>query len=450
MGDVGDRLIYSGNICKNTFYYAYRFISLLQDNIDRLGDDMPEENLDASSRLGREMINAAHYLIENAFFDDLRKLAKALGKEYVATDLLVRRIIERDFLAMGFSPYKMNLDRFTIIATLKEMPKDEAEFRKLVETLPYNPWLRYAGIQAIPRKTFILTYLLPAESDVEKIEEKIRSHPAIDKEKGVEGYKLEYTFYTKPIHFKEWFRKGIIMTMTGAKNMIQDILERKIALELREFVGRREDPLDVEDIVLMSVLEYRYVVTPAWVYRIRGPAKLGISTVKYHFKRHIKNRYYLGIYLKRPPNPEVLDTVAVIIAEGRGVEYLAYKLSRTPYASAFCNYDKHICSIQFFCREQDLSFIDKLLGSQGISIDKVMITFKRNEPPRYHYRRTLSLATYAINAKKWYKLDQALKYGHLAEARIIKKYIKTNRVPRENIYIYTPKEDTEAEPTEQI
>lgn len=135
---------------------------------------------------------------------------------------------------------------------------------------------------------------------MEKIEEEIKSHPAIDKEKGVEGYKFEYTFYTKPMHFKEWFRKGVLMTMTRAKNMIQDILERKITLELKEFVGRREDPLDVEDVVLMSVLEYKYVVTPTWVYRIRGPAKLGTSTVKYHFKRHIKNRYYLGVYLKDP------------------------------------------------------------------------------------------------------------------------------------------------------
>ncbi|MEM1611224.1 MAG: hypothetical protein QXQ57_06235 [Sulfolobales archaeon] len=396
---------------------------------------MSEENLNVGSRLGREMIYAAQYLIENAFFDDLRKLAKALGKEYVATDLLVRRIIERDFLAMGFSPYKMNLDRYTIMATLKEMPKDEAEFRRLVESLPYNPWLRYAGIQAIPKKTFIITYLVPAESRVENILAEIESHPAIDKEKEVEGYKLEYTFYTKPMRFSEWFRKGVIRTMTEARYMIEDLVEKKIALELREFVGRREDPLDAEDVVLMSVLEYKYVVTPTWVYRIRGPAKLGTSTVKYHFKRHIKNRYYLGIYLKRPPNPELLDTMAIIIAKGKGVEYLAYKLSRTPYALAFCNYDEHICTIQFFCKEEDLSFIDKLLSTQGVSIDKVIITFKRNEPPRFHERRTLSFLTYAINAKKWYKLDQALKYGDLAAARVIKKYIKIERVPRENIYI---------------
>jgi hypothetical protein len=398
---------------------------------------MPEKDVEVKSRLGREMIRTAEYLIDNAFFDDLRKLAKGLGKEYIATDLIVRRIIERDFLAMGFSPYKMNLDRYVVIAKLKEMPRDNDEFTKLVGTLPYNPWLRYAGIQAIPKKTLIATYTVPAGSDENKIMAEIESHPAIDRGEGIELYRFEYTFYTKPMDFNIWFRNGVIRTMRDARKLIEEyVLRKRPRLELREFVGRREDPMDIEDVIVMSYLEYKYVVTPTWAYRIKGGLKIGTTTVKYHFKRHIKNRYYLGIYLKRPPNPEVLDTVVIIIARGKGVEYFSYMLSRTPYALAFCNYDQHKCIVQFFCDERDLSYIvDELLPTHGISIEKTIITFKKDDPPKFHERRMLSFSTYSINARRWYDLDTAIERAPYVTEKVIKKYIKTNRIPREDLYI---------------
>ncbi len=398
---------------------------------------MTGKDVEVRSRLGREMIKTAQYLIDNAFFDDLRKLAKGLGKDYVATDLIVRRIIERDFLAMAFSPYKMNLDRYVVIARLKEMPKDSDEFTKLVETLPYNPWLRYAGIQAIPKRMLIATYTVPAGSDENKIRAEMESHPAIDREEGIELYRVEYSFYTRPSNFSMWFSNGVIRTMVEAKKLIEEeVLRKKPRIELREFVGRREDPMDIEDVIVMSYLEYKYVVTPTWVFRIKGGLRIGTSTVKHHFKRHIKNRYYLGVYLKRPPNPEVLDTMVIIIASGKGVEYFSYLLSRTPYALAFCNYDDHRCIVQFFCDERDLSYIvDELLPTHGISIEKAIITFKKDHPPKFHMRRTLSIPTYSMNAKRWYDLDAAIERAPYVTEKVIKRYIKTDRIPRESLYI---------------
>jgi len=185
------------------------------------------------------------------------------------------------------------------------------------------------------------------------------------------------------------------------------------------------------------------VITPIWMYRIRGATRLGVKTVRYHFKRHIKNRYYLGVYLKRPPNPEVLDTLFIVVASGKGVEDLSYRLSRTPYASAYCDYDNHVCTIQFFCSEKDLSFIDRILSSYNISVDRAILTFKRNLPPRFHERRTLHTSTYSINAKRWYTLDEAEKMAALSAGRYVKKYLKLERLPEGALYIPEKPEKTE-------
>ena len=76
------------------------------------------------TRLGKEMIKVAEYLLDNNFFGDIRRLTKALGKEYVTLDLTIRRIIERNFLIIRFSTYRMNLDRYTIFAKVKEQPRE--------------------------------------------------------------------------------------------------------------------------------------------------------------------------------------------------------------------------------------------------------------------------------------------------------------------------------------
>jgi len=387
---------------------------------------------EVKTRLGKEMIKVAEYLLENNFFGDIRRLTKALGKEYVTLDLTIRRIIERNFLIMRFSTYRMNLDRYTIFAKVKEQPREREEFEKLVLSLPYNPWLRYAGIQAIPQKTLMLTYTIPAGSPIDKIVGLLESHPEIDKNEEIEVYKLNYSYYTKPEKFSRYLKYGVIKTMTEAKEEIWKTLERKTSVDYSEAIGIRDDPIDIEDIVIMSYLEQRYPVTPIWLYRKRGGLRLGAKTIRYHFRKHIKNRYYLGVYLQRPPNPEILDTVYISIVKGRDAKKIGYKLSKTPYSLALCDFNKNICLIQFYCDEHDMSLVNEILSSHRVSILKDLITFKRNMPG-YHERRTISYITYARNAKRWYDLDEAVVHSSLAKAKVIKKYLKVERIPEDRL-----------------
>lgn len=393
---------------------------------------MSSEKKEAKTRLGREMIKVVEYLLEKDFFGDIKRLAKALGKEYVTLDLTIRRIINKRFLTMRFSTFRMNLDRYTIFAKVKEQPKSVEEFKKLVLSLPYNPWLRYTGIQAIPQKTLMLTYTIPAGSPIDKIVGLLESHPELDKNEEIEVYKLDYSYYTKPEKFSSYLRYGVIKTMTEAREVIWEALERKVNPNYSEALGTRDDPRDMEDVVIMSYLEMRYPVTPIWLYRRRGALRLGAKTVRYHFGRHIKNRYYLGVYLQRPPNPEILDTVYAALVKGGDAKKLAYKLSRTPYSLAFCDFDKNICLIQFYLDEGDMSLVNEILSSYRVSILKDLIAFKRNMPG-YHERRTISYVTYAANARRWYNLDEALLRSSLVKAKVIKKYLKLERIPEDRL-----------------
>ena len=390
-----------------------------------------------SARLGSEMITIAQYLIDTAYFDEMKNLALGIGKHYVALDLVVRRIIERDFLGMGFSPYLMNLDRYTIIVTLKEIPKSEQEFWGIVSSLPYNVWLRYVGIQHVPKKTLIITYTIPARSSINSIISLLEKHPALDPKKGIDVYRFRHTFYTKPRRFSSYFNKGILMTMSDAKNQILEELEVKEPVEPAEFVRKRKDPIDIIDVIIMSYLEAKYLVTPVWTYRKIGALKFHEDVLEKHFKRHIKDRYYLGVYLKRPPNPETVNTVLIAIISGRDALGLAYRLSRTPYAAATCDRGKrNKCLLQFFCREEDLPVITEILNTYNIDIEKYILTFQRTSSPRFHDRRTLSFATYDESSKRWFGLDEAVEMAPRIAPRIIKKYFKPERIPRELIPVW--------------
>lgn len=393
---------------------------------------MSSKKKEVKTRLGKEMIKVAEYLLENNFFGDIRRLAKALGKEYVTLDLTIRRIIERNFLIMRFSTYRMNLDRYTIFAKVKEQPKNIEEFEKLVLSLPYNPWLRYAGIQAIPQKTLMLTYTIPAGSSIDKILGILENHPEIDKNEEIEMYKLNFSYYTKPEKLSRYLKYGVIKTMTEAKEEIWKTLERKTSVDYSEAIGIRDDPIDIEDIVIMSYLEQRYPVTPIWLYRKRGGLRLGAKTIRYHFRKHIKNRYYLGVYMQRPPNPEVLDMIYIAIVKGRDAKILGYKLSKTAYVASACDFSKNICLLQFFCDETDMSLIDEILSSYKINTLKNIVSFKRNLPG-FHERRTISYMTYARNAKRWYDLDEAVKFYSLVRDKVIRKYLKVDRISKDRL-----------------
>lgn len=387
-----------------------------------------------SARLGSEMITIAQYLIDTAYFDEMKNLALGIGKHYVALDMVVRRVIERDFLGMGFSPYLMNLDRYTIVATLKEVPKSGEEFWKIVSSLPYNVWLRYAGIQHIPKKTLIITYIIPARSSIDSVVSLLEKHPALDPKKGIEVYRFRHTFYTKPRRFSSYFNKRVLMTMSSAKNLIAKELEVKEPVESTEFVRRRKDPIDLLDVIIMSYLEAKYLVTPVWTYRKIGALKFHEEVLEKHFKRHIKDRYYLGVYLKRPPNPGVVNTVLIAVISGRDAIGLAYRLSRTPYAAATCDRGKrNKCLLQFFCREEDLAVITEILNTYNIDIEKYIFTFRGTGSPSFHDKRTLSFAAYDESSKRWFGLDEAVEMAPRIVPSIIKKYFKPERIPRELI-----------------
>lgn len=385
------------------------------------------------------MLKLAEELIRRDYFDHLHKLAKALGKypgkEYVELTLVARRVVKRDFLAMGFSLHKMNLDRYVVFARLREEPSFERPkdfHEKLLPSLPYPVWIRYAGIYYTPEgePEIMINYTVPAGSPREKILAELENHEALERE-SIKIYGLNYTYYTKPERLESFTEKGLMLPMSKRARYVWEALEEKYPVDKREAWGRRNDPHDVNDVIIMSYLEMTYTITPSWLSR-GGWLRIGARQARYHYRKHIALRYLPQVYLKRPTNPEQIYITLSAIIRGPDSHRLAHRLSKTPYAASMCDY-KETCLVQIHMNEKDKDMLRNILDSHNISVEH-MVTLDRKSPKGiFHSKRTLPFEAYSKRQERWYDLDEAMKIYKLLIARIAKRHMKKDRIPEDRI-----------------
>lgn len=389
-------------------------------------------------RLGDQMIRLAEELMKRDYFDHLHKLARILGKssgkEYVELTLVARRVVKRDFLAMGFSLHKMNLDRYVVFAELRDRVPGSAEefYEKLLPSLPYPVWMRYAGIHHTPEGApeMVINYTVPAGSPAEKLLAELENHSALAGGK-IKIYRLNYTYYTKPVSLEGFMDKGLMLPMNRKARQVWEVLERKYPPDKREAWGRRNDPHDINDVVIMSYLEAKYTITPSWLSR-GGWLKIGARRARHHFKRHVALRYLPQVYVKRPTNPEHIHMTLTAVIKGPDAHALAYGLSRTPYASAMCDYEE-TCMVHLYVSEDDMDVVRNILDSYRVSVEHQASADRSSPKGIFHQKRTLPFEAYSRRQERWYDLDEAMKVYRLLVARITGRYMKKERIPDDRI-----------------
>ncbi|MEM0282861.1 MAG: hypothetical protein QXE32_00915 [Sulfolobales archaeon] len=366
--------------------------------------------------------------LSNPRFELVKEVMPALGLENTPYSSLVRIArdiaFRKDLLGLAFSPYRADLERYVVAFKLKgEFERSSAI--DVARFLPYNYWIKSITISTMPMGDTRVYYLIPRGENMNTIVEKLRKSEIIDDKESIFVHKMDLSYYQVPDLAKYCpdHRKCPLSIEETFKIIDKEGLKEPDTSELEDLDPR--PPPDVIDVVLMSLLEVRYIFSPRWLSR-GGPLMIGVEKARYHFLKHIRNKYLLGAYLRRPLNPRAELMYTFIIRGGETLK-LGYTLSRTPYANVLCD-PLNVCVITFWIRSEDISKVDQLISRYNVRIvrqdQRVILPEEAEGKTLRSLRVGFPIHCYSIKGRRWYTLKESEKNVTKNIRRLKKKFKK--------------------------
>ena len=378
----------------------------------------------------RKLSKNEHTLLKLALqrprFELVKEIAEELGVNYISLTRSAKHLVfKRDMLGTAFSPYRMNLDRYLVIFRLKR-EYEKMDAKQLLDMLPYNVWVKSITMATIPMGETYAYYLIPRGESIETVVDGLKKTDFIDKSSDIFVSRMNLTYFIRPdmdIYYKDPYGEPMSLDKVLTNIEFSGLLKADKS-ELDDPYPK--PPNDFIDVVIMSMLEVNYVFSPKWLSS-KGIMNLGIARSKYHYTKHIRDKYTLWAYLRRPLDPHA-NAMYMFVVRGREALDLGYTLSRTPYAYVLCDI-LDTCQITFWIRSDQVHLVNDFIGSFDIEIIKQSYREVLPEEEAGLIKRSLRggfpFTNYSIKNRDWYGLDEAVDRYERNKLIIGKKLKKT-------------------------
>ena len=375
-------------------------------------------------RLSRYEYILTKTVLDSPNFELVRDFADSLGLNYLTLVRIARKLaFRKNLLGMAFSPYRAGLNRYLIVFRLKK-EYERIDARELAKKLPYNNWLKSIMLTTLPMGDAYVYYLIPQGESIEPIVKALENIHLIDQSQKIFAHRMDLTYYQRPyfeIFYPEYrYKEGPLTLEESFRYISEKGLFEPDKSELKDL--NPKPPPDIIDAMIMSLLEVKYIFTPKWL-SLKGPFNIGVRKARYHFVRHIRDKYLLGTYIRSPLDPRA-DAIYTVVFRGRDALPLGYTLSRTPHAYVVCDL-LDVCHVVFWIRSDDIRLINKFMEQYSIEIisqgyREILPEEKEGQIVR-SLRVGFPFENYSIKGRRWYDLEESVKRLNLNILRIASK-----------------------------
>ncbi len=387
---------------------------------------------DLSEYKKRKLSKNEHLLLKLALqrprFELVKEIADELGVNYISLTRSAKNLVfNKDFLGSAFSPYRMSLDRYLVVFKLKR-EYERMDAGKLFNMLPYNVWVKSIVISSIPMGLTRVYYLIPRKDSIETVVDSLRKAEFVDSSSDIFVSRMNLTYFARPDldkYYRDPLDKPDDLDKVLTSIEFSGLLEADKS-EINDPIPKQ--PNDFIDVVIMSMLEVKYVFSPKWLSS-KGIMNLGIARSKHHYTKHIRDKYLLWAYIRRPLDPDANATYTFLV-KGKEALDLGYTLSKTPYAYVICDISD-ICQISFWIRSNQVHRVNEFIGC--FDVDIIEQSYREVLPEeeagmiKRSLRRGFPFTNYSIKNHDWYSLDEAVdKYEK--NIIIISKKLKNTKI----------------------